>query len=47
MAHSKMFAKIKKWFEDKFWTLKMVWNAVGKKITEDEYHEITGEKYEN
>lgn len=46
MQHSKMFAKIKKWYEDLIWTLTMVKNAVTKrKITEDEYHEITGKEY--
>lgn len=46
MAHSKMFEKIKRWFEERFWTMKMVWNAVGKKITTEEFKEITGEDYE-
>lgn len=41
-----MFEKIKKWYESGMWTKKMVRNAVIKgKITEDEYTEITGEKY--
>lgn len=41
-----MFEKIKKWYESRMWTKKMVRNAVIKgKITEDEYNEITGEEY--
>lgn len=46
MAHSKMFAKVKKWYDELIWTLTMVKNAVlKKKITSDEYHEITGEDF--
>lgn len=47
VQHSKDFEKIKKYYEDKFWTKKMVKNAVVKgKITPEEYEEITGEPYQ-
>ena len=47
VQHSKYFEKIKKYYEDKFWTKKMVNNAVVKgKITPEEYEEITGEPYQ-
>lgn len=41
-----MFDKIKKYYEQGFWTLDMVRNAVKKhKITAAEFLEITGVKY--
>jgi len=40
------FEKVKGFYEAKLWTLGMVRNAVGRWITADEYHEITGKKYE-
>jgi len=43
--HSKMFEKIKKFYEDEVWPIGWVRNAVGKKITPEEYEEITGEPY--
>lgn len=44
---SKMFNKIKTYYEKGFWTKKMVGDAVGKnKITEEEYKIITGDDYE-
>ncbi len=44
--HSKMYEKIKYWYDNGMWTMKMVYNAVGKgKITTEEYEEITGEPY--
>ena len=47
VQHSKDFEKIKKYYEYKFWTKKMVKNAVVKgKITSEEYEEITGEPYQ-
>lgn len=46
VQHSKDFEKIKKYYEDHFWTKKMVKNAVIKgKITAEEYEEIVGEPY--
>jgi hypothetical protein len=39
------FNKIKAHYTNKFWTKEMVKNAVGKKITETEYKEITSEDY--
>ena len=45
--HSKMFEKIKKWYDQGTWPKEWVYNAVGKgKITAEEYEEITGEVYE-
>lgn len=46
MNHSKMFDKIKYWYDNGMWTLAMVRNAVVKgKITAEEFTEITGEPY--
>lgn len=45
--HSKMFDKIKKWYDSGAWSAEWVGNAVVKgKITAAEYQEITGEPYE-
>ena len=38
--HSTNYLKVKKYFEDSFWTKKMVLNAVDKWITKDEADEI-------
>lgn len=44
MKHSKMFAKIKAYYEEGRWPKAWVANAVIKgKITADEYEEIVGE----
>jgi len=43
--HSKDFEKIKGWYEKGLWKVKHVRAAVGKKITADEFTEITGEDY--
>lgn len=45
MAHSKNFEKVKKFYKMGIWSEKMVWNAVGKWITPEEYKKITGEDY--
>ena len=43
---SKWYEKIKGWYEAGWWTKGMVKDAdVKKKITADEYKEITGEDY--
>ena len=45
--HSAMFDKIKGYYDDRFWNKQMVYNMVAKKkITEEEYTEITGKQYE-
>lgn len=45
--HSKMFDKIKGYYESGAWSKEWVRNAVVKgKITAEEYEEITGEVYE-
>lgn len=36
---------IKKYSDFGYWTEKMVWNAVGRWITEKEYLDITGKEY--
>lgn len=46
MEHSENFEKVKGYYEDDLWTLKQVYNAVGKWITEEEYKEITGLDYQ-
>lgn len=43
---SAKFEKVKKYYDKGFWTIDMVRNAVVKGwITEEEFEEITGEKY--
>lgn len=44
--HSKWFNKVKNWYDKGLWTLDMVFSAVPKMITADEYEEITGQPYE-
>lgn len=39
------FNKVEKYYQQKYWTIGMVRNAVGKWITEDEFQKITGETY--
>lgn len=46
IMHSRYFAKVKMWYEKGLWTLDMVFSAVPKMITADEYKEITGLDYE-
>ena len=42
VVHSKDFEKIKRYYDNGFWTKKMVKNAVVKgKITTEEYEDIT------
>lgn len=43
--HSPSFEKIKKWHEEGLWTDEMVYKAVPKMITAEEYTEITGKPY--
>lgn len=43
--HSKDFDKIKRWYDNGLWKVKHVRAAVGKKITADEFKEITGVDY--
>lgn len=48
VVHSKDFEKIKRYYDNRFWTKKMVKNVVIKgKITAEEYEEITGDPYVN
>lgn len=42
MEHSKNFEKVKKYYETGTWNKEMVYNAIGRWITEDEYYEIVG-----
>lgn len=43
---SKKYATVKKYYDNNQWTKHMVWNAVGRWITAEEYEMITGEVYE-
>jgi len=44
--HSKDFYKYKQWYDDGFYTKKMLRNIVAKgKLTPEEYYEITGEEF--
>lgn len=43
--HSKNFEKVKGYYDNKLWSKKRVWDAVGRWITAEEYEEITGEPY--
>lgn len=50
VAHSKKFAKVKKYYDLGVWDKSRVWNMVTHPeskpwITPDEYEEITGEPY--
>lgn len=40
------FEMVKGFFDAELWSEKMVWNAVGRWITEIEYLDITGKEYE-
>lgn len=42
---SKNFNKVKNYYNKHLWTKKMVWNAVNRWITAEEYKQITGEEY--
>ena len=44
--HSKNYEKVKKYYDRDQWSLRMVWKAVNKWITVDEYKEITGYDYD-
>ncbi|PAK28396.1 XkdX family protein [Bacillus velezensis] len=39
------FSDIKYFYEKKLWTKKQVFDVVGKRITPEQYKEITGEEY--
>lgn len=46
MEHSAKYEKVKKYYDSRLWTVKMVYNAVEKGwITSEEYEDITGEEY--
>lgn len=42
---SKNYNKVKKYYDKRLWNKKMVYNAVGRWITAEEYKLITGEDY--
>lgn len=44
--HSKWFAKVKLWYDKGLWSLDMVFAAVPKMITPEEYYQITGQEYD-
>ena len=39
------FDRVKEYFNAKLWSDGMVWDAVGRWITENEYLDITGSEY--
>ncbi len=39
------FEKVERYYQQKYWTIGMVRNAVGKWITKDQFKDITGETY--
>lgn len=45
MEHSKKFYTVKNWYDTNRWTKEMVYNAVGRWITAEEYAEIVNEEY--
>lgn len=40
-----MFDKVKDYYDSGLWSIDRVFNVVGKAITEEEYHQITGFVY--
>lgn len=44
--YSERFEKVKKYYQDGFWSIDRVRNAVGRWITEEEFYEITGEHFD-
>ena len=44
---SKNYEKVKEFYNANLWSEEMVWNAVGRWITDKEYLGITGKEYEN
>lgn len=44
---SKHYAEVKDFYECNLWSDYMVWNAVHRWITVNEYQEITGVEYES
>lgn len=45
LTHSKKFETVKRYYHAGVWTKKMVWNAVGRWITAEEFEEIVGKPY--
>ena len=45
MEYSAKFEKVKWWYDNGYWNKQMVYNAVGRWITAEEYLLITGEEY--
>lgn len=46
-AMSKNYAKVKRYYDSRLWSVAMVHTAVGKWITAEEYTTITGQTYES
>lgn len=46
MSKSKKFDIVKRYYDNAYWSVSMVYNAVNKWITPEEFTEITGEVYE-
>ena len=45
MEHSKHYEEVLYWYKNGYWSIKKVWDAVGRWITAEEYKEITGTDY--
>lgn len=45
MEYSKKFKQVKGYYDNGLWTKRMVYNAVGRWITAEEYEELTGEEF--
>lgn len=45
MVKESNYEKVKRFYKEKLWSKQRVKNAVGRWITEEEYEEITGERY--
>ncbi len=43
---SKNFGMVKGFYDNKLWSIGMVWNAVGRWINADEFMKITEKEYE-
>lgn len=43
---SKNYDRVKEFYSAGLWSEGMVWNAVGRWITGDEFRDITGKEYE-
>lgn len=47
VTHSKNYEKVRKYYRNKLWSKYMVWCAVNRWITAEEYAEIVGEEWDS